>query len=124
MSSITSRLAIHSGTALIPEMEREERDRLREDNRANGQRLPILTWRGQVVDGRERLRVLRELRMEPIIEKIDPNDDPIDAMLSANIHRRHLSKAQIAMILARANRRSPEDLRAANVSARTVATAA
>ena len=124
MAGITSRLIVHPGTALVPEMDREARDRFKEDIRQNGQLVPILTWRGQVIDGRERLRVLRELRMEPIIEKADPDSDPIDVILSANVHRRQLEKGQVAMILAKSNRRSPDDLKAAGVSARTVATAA
>jgi len=121
--AITSRMEIHPGTSLVPEMDRDDLGRLEEDILANGQRMPILTWRGLVVDGRARLKVLRKLRMQPLIEKIDPADDPIDVIISANVIRRQLEKSQVAMILARNASRRPEDLKAAGVSARTVQSA-
>ena len=120
MGYITTRLEEHPATRFIPDMDSADLVELENDIRQNGQLFPVITCGGKVIDGRARLKVLRKLRMEPIIEKLDADVDPYDFVLSANIHRRHLTKSQIAMILSEMSDRNAAARKALGVSDRLV----
>ena len=79
----------HAATKLFPELEGNEFDALVNDIRRNGQKQPILLFDGQVIDGRNRMRVCKILKIKPITEEID-TDDPLGFVMSLNYHRRHL----------------------------------
>lgn len=95
-------LEIHEAAHLFPEMQEQEFAELKEDIRINGQQMPILTFGGKVVDGRHRLRACLELGIIPRFEEIQAANDSIwKTVVSINLHRRHLTEGQRALIGAR-----------------------
>jgi len=90
-------------------------DRLAEDIKANGQRQPILTWKGEIIDGRTRFLACQKADVVPAFEEYRPrNGDPTDDELlalswSLNEARRHLSTSQRACAAAEVIERLPED---------------
>jgi N6-adenosine-specific RNA methylase IME4/Trp operon repressor len=97
-----SSLEIHEAAYLFPEMQEQEFAELKEDIRVNGLRMPILTCGGIVVDGRNRLRACIELGIIPRFEEIQAANESIwQAVISINLHRRHLTEGQRAVIGAR-----------------------
>ena len=74
----------------------EEFQALKASIGANGLRDPIITrYEGFCLNGNSRLRACIELgRTDELeVEDLDAHDDPIDFVLDANYHRRHLSSA-------------------------------
>jgi ParB-like chromosome segregation protein Spo0J len=86
---------------LFPPMAEEEFARLKADIAARGQLEPIWTHRGRVVDGRHRLRACRELGLEPIVREYDGGGSVLDFVIAKNLHRRHLSANQRALVAAK-----------------------
>jgi hypothetical protein len=75
-----------------------------EDIKTNGQRQEIVILNGEILDGRRRYAVCRQLGLTPKTRQFDPRRDgesPRDFVLSMNLHRRHLSTSQRAMIAAK-----------------------
>jgi hypothetical protein len=100
---------VHPLADLFPMMSPEEFKKLKDDMRRNGQLQPIVLDRtGEILlDGRNRLKVCRELGIDPLIEKrgdrpgtalgfIHCSDG--DFIWSQNILRRHLDEDQRAAI--------------------------
>ena len=92
---------LHPVVEIFPVMDELTFANLTEDIRVNGQHEPILLWRGQVIDGRHRLRACEELGIAPKVREVDADLDPIGLVLSLNLHRRHLSESQRAMVAAK-----------------------
>ncbi|AXK66459.1 MT-A70 family methyltransferase [Burkholderia sp. IDO3] len=93
---------IHSAAALFPPMSDGEFAELMADIGTNGQQMPILVYRNKIVDGRERLRACHKLGIEPVYKDVGKLDVPTSAFIvSQNLHRRHLSDSQRAMIAAK-----------------------
>jgi ParB-like chromosome segregation protein Spo0J len=82
-------------------MSEEEFGRLKADINAHGQLEPIWTHRGGVVDGRHRLRACRELGLEPVVREYDGHGTVLDFVVAKNLHRRHLSANQRALVAAK-----------------------
>lgn len=82
-------------------MSASEYARLKSDIEANGQREDIVVWRGLLIDGRNRLRACEELGIEPQIAELMEETDPVQYALSHNLHRRHLTTAQRAIVAAK-----------------------
>jgi hypothetical protein len=97
-------LRVHPMAELLPLLEGEEFGQLVEDIRINGLREPIaFTPDGQLLDGRNRYRACMEIGVDPQSKIVDA--EPVAYVLSANIHRRHLTDRQRVVIGARiANR--------------------
>lgn len=91
------RWMIHPAADLFPEPSGDEYEALRADIAAHGQHEPIVIWRGQLLDGRTRLRACEELHIEPSIRTWE-GDSPAEYAVSLNLHRRHLSASQRAAI--------------------------
>jgi ParB-like chromosome segregation protein Spo0J len=92
-------LEAHEAAGLIPAMTEEEYLALKADIAANGQLEPILLLDDQILDGRHRYRACMELGVEPIVEPLVGDiDSPLAHVLSLNLHRRHLSESQRAMV--------------------------
>ena len=90
---------IHEAAHLFPVMQDQEFEELKEDIRINGLQMAILVFEGKIVDGRHRYRACCELGIIPRFEEIQAANDSIaQAVISINLHRRHLSEGQKAML--------------------------
>jgi len=93
---------LHPAAELFPVMDEAAFAALVADIAAHGQREPILILDGQVIDGRHRLRACEQLGLEPLVRQVSADDgDPFGLVVSLNLHRRHLSEGQRAIIAAR-----------------------
>lgn len=97
-------MEIHAAANIVPLLDGTAYEALKVDIRQNGQQIPIAVWRGLVLDGRNRLRACEELGIRPKVQELTslPGNSPTMFVLSANLHRRHLTPTQLAMVGARA----------------------
>jgi hypothetical protein len=92
-------LVFHPDSNLLPLMEGVAFECLVDDIRLNGQREPILiTADGQIIDGRNRYRACVQLGILPFTKLWDGIGEVVSLVLSFNLHRRHLSKTQRAVL--------------------------
>ena len=93
---IADNLEIHPAALIMPEMTPQEYDEFKEDILGNGLIHPIVIFQGKVLDGRHRYNACRELGIEVWGRKWEGGMDPIEYVVSNNIHRRHLTTTQRA----------------------------
>lgn len=91
----------HEAAALLPAMSEAEFSALVEDIRENGLREPIVLHEGKILDGRHRMRACEQLGIAPAIKEWDGGGSPEAFVASMNLHRRHLTVGQRAMIAAK-----------------------
>lgn len=90
---------LHPLCTLFPRLEGAEFDALKNDIRVNGLRQPVVLHEGMILDGGNRYRACVELGIEP--STIDyAGNDATAFVLSANLHRRHMTAGQQATIVA------------------------
>lgn len=95
-------IPLHPAAEIFPVMDDVAFAALAADIAAHGQREPILILDGQVIDGRHRLRACEQLGIEPQVREVIANDgDPYGLVVSLNLHRRHLTESQRALVAAR-----------------------
>lgn len=94
-------LELHPLCTLFPRLVGVEFDALKADIVANGQREPITVHEGLVLDGGNRYRACIEAGVAPQLLEFT-GADPVAFVLSANLHRRHLTPGQQAAIVASA----------------------
>ncbi len=92
---------LHPLCTLFPRVDGAEFDALVADVKANGLRQPIVLHDGMILDGGNRYRACVEAGVKPSFVKFD-GDNLVSFVLSANLHRRHLSTGQQAAIVASA----------------------
>ncbi len=93
---------IHPAATIFPMLPETQLREMAEDIRTTRQRDPIILWRGQLLDGRNRWMACDRAGVEPKVERRDDITDPVAFVLSVNLHRRHLDESQRAMAAARA----------------------
>jgi hypothetical protein len=117
---------VHEAAELFPRMPPDELRRLGEDIKKNGLRVPIVLmrwgpsgrWR-LLVDGRNRLDAMELVGLEVIrdgklnhalvpISILDDGINPFEFVISANIHRRHLTAEQKRDLIAKLLKANPE----------------
>lgn len=97
----TTERAVHPAAAVFPMLSDDELRDLADDIKANGLLHPIIIdAEGAIVDGRNRYAACGIAGVEPRYQVLNGHD-PIAFILSQNIARRHLTKGQQAMIVAR-----------------------
>lgn len=74
---------------------------LKKDIAAHGLMVPILTWQGAVIDGKERLRACHETGTKPKFQELPNTNSPEAIALRLNLVRRHLTANQRAMLAAK-----------------------
>ena len=72
----------------------------------NGLLEPVAVWRGEVIDGRHRLRACAEAGVEPRFSQLEDATDPLEYVLARNEARRHLDTSQRALIAYELSRES------------------
>lgn len=92
---------LHPLCTLFPRVVGAEFDALVADVKANGLRQPIVLHDGMILDGGNRYRACVEAGVEPGFIDFD-GESLVAFVLSANLHRRHLSPGQQAAIVASA----------------------
>ena len=94
---------------LFPAMNLDEFNALKQSIQRNGQSEPILLFRGQVVDGRHRLKACQELGIEPKVETLSVKtyEQAKSMAFARNINRRNLTTGQRALMAAALCTRKP-----------------
>lgn len=90
----------HEYAALFPMLPDAELQSLANDIRDNGLETPIVTLEGAILDGRNRHRACEIAGVSPRFEEYT-GKDPMQFVISHNLHRRHLDESQRGMIAAR-----------------------
>ena len=84
--------------ALIhPPLSRRDFQALVDGIKARGLLVPIVLWKGQVIDGRHRLLACQEAHVEPVFERIPDSADPVGYVVDLNNGRRQMNASQQAM---------------------------
>jgi ParB-like chromosome segregation protein Spo0J len=106
MSAIAG-LEVHEAAELFPLITGPDFDALVNDIRLNGQMEPIvLDGESRIIDGRNRARACEALNVRPVTKRYD-GDNVVQFVVSHNLHRRHLTDSQRAMIAASLATRRP-----------------
>jgi hypothetical protein len=104
-------LKFHPLADIFPLMEGAEFDALVADIKKNGHHARIVLKDGMILDGRNRYRACRKLGIEPSFACEAYSDqirDPAAYVISANIHRRHLTAEQKRDLIAKLIKAQPE----------------
>ena len=101
------KLPVFPAADVFPMMAKDELAELAADIKANGQREAIVLAKipdkddpkrlFKLVDGRNRRAACKLAGVEPSFRFLDDDEDPTAYVISANIHRRHMTKGQRAM---------------------------
>jgi hypothetical protein len=93
----------HPYASLFPMMSEAEFCALKADIKAHGLiEYPTVGHDGTLLlDGRNRAKACDELGIDFPTQQIGPDDDELQVVISANLHRRHLASSQRAMVAAR-----------------------
>lgn len=93
-------IAVHPAAELFPLMDEADLDVLAADIALNGLRMPIVRdTDGRILDGRNRYLACQRKGHKPAY--IVETGEPWQYVISTNLHRRHLTDGQRAMIAAR-----------------------
>jgi hypothetical protein len=109
-----SELAFHPLADIFPLMEGAEFDALVADIKANGLFERIILFEGMILDGRNRYRALLAAGFDPAdankftIDGAPFVDDPAVFVISANLHRRHLTAEQKRDVIAKLLKVQPQ----------------
>jgi hypothetical protein len=93
---------MHPSAGVFPMMEGEELTNLVKDITEKGLKTPITVDKdGVLLDGRNRLQALERagIELQSWQVQIYSGDDPVGYNISVNVHRRHLTKKQIADLI-------------------------
>lgn len=104
---------LHPLCTLFPRMAGAEFDALVADIAANGLQNPIVLFDGMVLDGGNRYRACQVADVEPRFAQFT-GDSVVAFVLSANLHRRHMSPGQQAAIVASAQDWAKAQVQGAN----------
>jgi protein gp37 len=99
---VEKELEIHPAALIMPPMSDDEFKEFKEDISGNGLLEPIVLFQGKVFDGRNRYNACTELGIDVFAIEWEGGMDPIEYVVSKNIHRRHLSASQRAVAAAKA----------------------
>ena len=90
----------HPFADLFPMMGAAEHKELADDIESNGLYDKIWLYEGKVLDGRNRLKACAERDVDPKFEEYK-GKDALGFVIAKNLHRRHLTESQRAMIAAK-----------------------
>jgi len=94
-------LSFHPVCSIFPLMPEEQLAALAADIREHGLREPIVVAGNAILDGRNRWLACQKSAREPWTVEWDRHGSLLDFVLSVNLHRRHLSTSQRAMVAGR-----------------------
>jgi protein gp37/ParB-like chromosome segregation protein Spo0J len=99
---VTDDIEIHPAALIMPPMNETEFKEFKEDISGNGLIEPIILFQGKVLDGRNRYNACKELDIEVWAREWEGGMDPVEYVVSKNIHRRQLTPGQRAAAAAKA----------------------
>jgi len=96
-------MEFHEATVIFPLMAGAQFDGFKADIEKHGVREPVVVHEGKLLDGRNRYRACQKLGIEcpSRIWNGEGNGDPLDYVVSVNLHRRQLTGSQRAMVAGR-----------------------
>jgi ParB-like chromosome segregation protein Spo0J len=97
----------HKLADIFPLLDGAEFSELVADVKSLGLREPIVLYEGKILDGRNRYRACLEAGVEPYFSSYQGND-PAGFIMSANIHRRHLTPEKKRELIANLLKAKPE----------------
>jgi hypothetical protein len=112
--SAAEQLPFHPLADLFPLMEGAEFDALVADIKTNALRTKITLYEGKILDGRNRYRAMLAAGHTPLsghfykYKSVAPGDTPLDYVIRANLHRRHLTAEQRRDVIAKLLKEQPE----------------
>lgn len=95
-----SKLAYHPLADIFPMIPESEIKLLAQDIKTNGLLQKIILHENKILDGRNRYLACRMADVEPVFMDYK-GKNPLGFVISANLHRRHLSESQRAVIAAK-----------------------
>ena len=101
-------VSFHPLAELFPPIEGDEFEALVEDIRRHGLHEPVILYRNQILDGRNRYRASLEAGVQCRFEHYE-GSDPAAYVVSLNLKRRHLNESQRAMVAAKLATLKPGD---------------
>lgn len=96
-----NKLEGHPAAECFPMMGLIEFNQLKDDILENDQNHPIIVYKGQILDGRNRYKACLEAGIEPRLRYVDDLEiggDPVAYVLSCNKFRRHLTPSQLSAV--------------------------
>jgi hypothetical protein len=90
----------HEYANLFPMLPDAELQELANDIKAHGLQVPVTTYQGKILDGRNRWRACEIAGVGPATAEYI-GDDPLAFVVSGNLYRRHLSESQRGMVAAK-----------------------
>jgi hypothetical protein len=90
----TKTYLFHERSSIFPLIEGEAFDGLVEDIKKFGQLEDGVLFKGKILDGRNRYRACKILKIPFRAKEYSGKMDPLDYIISQNLHRRHLNIAQ------------------------------
>jgi ParB-like chromosome segregation protein Spo0J len=97
-----STLTVHPAAALFPMLDERQLDELAGDIKSNGLLSPVVVRDREILDGRNRLRACELAGVPPRFVEWSGAGSITSWIFSVNLHRRHLTASQRAMLAARA----------------------
>jgi ParB-like chromosome segregation protein Spo0J len=91
---------LHPYANIFPMLAEERLHELAQDIKDRGLVDPIMLYEGQILDGRCRYLACQIASVEPRFKDY-VGDDPLGFVVSRNLHRRHLTESQRALVAAR-----------------------
>ena len=90
----------HEYANLFPMMGEKELHELSNDIKTRGLIEPVILYEGKILDGRNRYRACIDAQVKPKIKEFEDKTGagPLMFVLSKNLHRRHLTESQRAMV--------------------------
>jgi len=93
-----SQVTFHPAAKIFPMLDPEDLDRLAEDIKANGLKVPIVLVGDQILDGRNRYMACRRAGVEPAFVQHD-GSNPWRFVWSLNKERRHITDKQRVVLI-------------------------
>jgi ParB-like chromosome segregation protein Spo0J len=94
---MTSEIPFHPLADIFPLLDPKEQMSLSDDIKAHGLHEPIVMHEGKILDGRNRYQACLMAGVDPTQKEFD-GPDPLAFVISANLHRRHLTDEQRALV--------------------------
>ena len=90
----------HPAANIFPMMPESDLEEMAADIKENGLLNPIEIFEGKIIDGRNRYRACQKIGLRPRFYEIQTGEDfdAVSYVLSLNLHRRHLTTSQRAMV--------------------------